>query len=111
MSTAENHIQEDENADLWRDEVSLVSDADQDENSDIDELYSYLTESSASASDEPEAKISIAGKIPFAEELTDVSDGVSVLEELEAMYGSSDESVTDEREASVYIESSLAENA
>jgi hypothetical protein len=108
MSTADNYILKDEDVALSRDEASLVSAA-QGESSDLDELYSYLTESSPSASGESEAETSMVDEMPFSEELGDVSDGVSVLQELEAMYGSSDESVTDEREASVAIES-LVEN-
>lgn len=110
MSTAENYILEDEKVDLSRDEASLVSANDQGESSDLDEIYSYLAESSSSASGDPETEISMLDEMPFSEEVEDVAGSVSVLEELEAMYGSSDEPVTDESDTSVNIEESLAES-
>ena len=110
MSTAENYILEDEEVDLSRDEASLVSANDQSECSDLDEIYSYLAESSSSASGDPETEISMLDEMPFSEEVEDVAGSVSVLEELEAMYGSSDEPVTDESAPSVNIEEPLAES-
>ncbi len=78
MSTAEDYISEDKNTGLSRDDSSVFSDDHQDHSYDLDELYASITESPASLSDELDVEAAM-------------ESDVSILEELEAMYGHSDE--------------------
>lgn len=80
----------------------------EDENSDIDELYSLLDKPTSSLNDEFEAEVHIDDAMQLTDGMDAVSDNVSVLEELEALlgnpHGPATNSVEDEAERSLQIE-------
>ena len=81
MSIAKETIPKDKNKDLRADDPSVLSNDDQDHKADPDEFSSSLTD---------EAGVSIQSETSLAK---DVNDDTT-LEELEAMYGSSSEAIS-----------------
>lgn len=122
MNIAEEHVPQDETTELSPDESSIMPDGQQDKSSDLAELYSLLEEPSSLTAEFFEAEVSIEDETSLDDETSDFSApeeqysvpddasySVSVLEELEAMYGRSDEEKIDDSE-NIYDDVSDGDN-
>jgi len=99
MKSGEDHNSKNGTVDSSSDEPAALSSADQ----TLDELYALLAESSSEIDSEDESEVSVLETVQAMYSSSDESEiedtskteSVSIMEELEAMYGSSNETIVD----------------